>query len=94
MGQLTCQKCNAIDDYYTEVKANNNVARCNQCDSFIKNISYDKPKLYMGKYKGIPIDEIEDLSYLKWAAANMVTIGKKIRDAIHSQISKLEYISK
>lgn len=94
MEDITCARCGAVNDYYTEVKANNNVARCNQCDGFIKNIAYDKPKLFVGKYKGIAIDEIDDLNYLKWAVANMVTIGKKVRDAINQRISQLEFISR
>ena len=91
--EIKCQKCGS-EEYYTELKANNNVARCSKCDTFIKNIPYEKPKLYVGKYKGIPIDEINDLGYLKWANEKMDKLSKSVRDGIQKAIDKLEYLGK
>lgn len=65
------------------------MAYCNQCQSYIKNIPYDKPKLYVGKYKGIPIDEIEDFRYLKWALENLKN-SVSIRIALIDRIEFLE----
>lgn len=81
-------------EYYTELKANNNVARCSKCDRFIKNIPYAPPTMYIGKYKGVEVDKIEDLSYLQWAHENMATIGKSLRDAIRKRIDHLEHLAK
>ncbi len=69
------------------------MAYCNGCNSFIKNIPYDQPKLYVGKYKGIPIDAIEDLDYLKWANENL-RLSSYVGTAVKSRISQLEYLSK
>lgn len=91
--EIKCNKCGIINDYRTVEKSNNRVAYCNGCDSYIKNIPYDSPKLYVGKYKGIPIKEIDDLNYLKWAIKTL-TISESVRSAITSQISHLEFLAK
>lgn len=88
MDKLFCKKCQKDVDFYTEVKANNNVARCSECDSFIKNIPYEEPKFYVGKYKNIPINQIIDKNYLEWAAKEM-KLSKSMRDAIKQRISEL-----
>ncbi len=93
MEEITCQKCGS-KEYYTELKSNNNVARCSKCDAFIKNIPYSEAVLYIGKYKGQRVDDIEDLDYLKWALENMSTVGKRIREAMQKQIDRLEFINK
>lgn len=93
MEELICPKCGSTTDYYTELKSNQNVARCNNCDSFIKNIPYQKPQLYVGKYKGMPIDEIEDMSYLRWALDKM-KLSAAIRKAIETRISSFEHLAK
>lgn len=94
MTDIICPKCGSVNDYYTELKSNNNVARCNKCDAFIKNLPHADPVMYVGKYKDKKISEIEDLGYLIWAKKNMVTVGKNIRDAIQKQIDKLEHLAK
>ncbi len=93
METITCLKCGAVDKYYTELKSNNNVARCSECDAFIKNISYEKPKFFVGKYKGKLIEEIEDMGYLKWAIKEM-KLSKSMRDAISDRISHFENLAK
>lgn len=91
---VICNKCGSIDDYTTEQKANNLVATCNGCDSFIKNIPHDKPKFYFGKYKDIPIADISDLQYLVWARDNMNKINNRTRNAINDRINDLNSLLK
>jgi hypothetical protein len=93
MEQIKCNKCGAVDKFYTEVKANNNVARCSECDAFIKNIPYEQPKFYVGKYKDKLISEIEDMNYLKWALKEM-KLSKSMTEAISNRISHFEYLAK
>jgi hypothetical protein len=93
MEQIICRKCGAVDEYYTELKANNNVASCLKCGAFIKNIPYEQPKFYVGKYKGKPISEIDDMGYLKWALKEM-KMTTNMRTAIEKQISSFEFLSK
>lgn len=93
MEQIKCNKCGAVDKFYTELKANNNVARCSECDAFIKNISYQEPKFYFGKYKDKPISEIEDMGYLKWALKE-IKLTASMRTAIQKQIDKFEHLAK
>lgn len=90
---IECQNCGLKDDYRIEEKSTNKCAYCNGCDKYIKNIPYEVPKLYVGKYKGYPIDKIEDLQYLKWAV-DTLKITNTVKAAINSQISHLEYLSK
>jgi len=70
MEKIVCKKCGAEDDYSTQLKNRQNVATCNNCHSFIKNISYSQPKFYFGQYKGNLIADCVDLSYLEWFLAN------------------------
>lgn len=93
MEQIICKKCGTVDKYYTELKSNNNVARCSECDSFIKNIPYELPTFYFGKYKGRKVSEIEDMQYLKWALKE-IRLSESLRRAINEQISKFEFLAK
>ena len=93
MEQIKCNKCGSVDNYRIEEKSNNKVAFCNVCKSYIKNLPYDVPKLYVGKYKGIPISEIEDIGYLKWAIETL-RLTSSVKMACLSQISRIEYLSK
>lgn len=88
--QVVCTNCGLVDDYSTELKANNLVAHCNGCGKFITNIPYQVPMFYFGKYKGIPIASIEDLSYLQWAIKNIEKLSAHVREAIEHRISSLQ----
>ena len=90
---IKCNKCGVENNYYTEVKANNNVCYCGKCNSYIKNIPYAEPKFYVGKYKGKFISEIEDINYLKWALGAM-KLSESLRKAIENRISQFEYLAK
>lgn len=93
METLYCGHCDKQVGYYTELKSNQNTAWCNECNGFIKNIPYSKPALYVGKYKGKPIDELEDLNYLQWAEKNM-KLNARTKEAIQSRIAQLEFLAK
>ncbi len=90
---IVCAKCGSINDYHIIRKSNNEVAYCNGCQAYIKNIPHDKPKLYVGKYKGIPIDEIEDIPYLKWALGTL-QLTTNIKMAIQSRITTFEHLAR
>ena len=90
---LFCGHCNKQVGYYTELKSNQNTAWCNECNGFIKNIPYQKPALYVGKYKGKPIEEIDDLKYLQWAFREM-NVNERIKTALSQRISQLEFEAK
>ena len=94
MDTLFCPKCREQKEYYTELKSNQNTARCNDCNTFIKNIPYEQPKFYIGKYKGQEIGNIDDIGYLKWAVQNMSNLKRRIKDAINQRIAQLEFLAK
>lgn len=77
-----------MDDYRIEEKANNKVAYCNGCDSYIKNIPHAEPTLFFGKYKNWKVCELQDLNYLDWLRAN-VKLSAALRSAVDQQISSL-----
>lgn len=91
MSEIVCTKCGSINDYRTVQKSNNLVAYCNGCGSFIKNIPHDKPRLYVGKFKGIAIEEIQDLKYLQWAF-NTLALSAKQKTAITDRIHDLQFL--
>lgn len=85
-----CKQCRTVDDYRTEVKSNNTTAYCNSCGAFIKNIPTDVPRMYIGKFKGLAITEINDLDYLIWAHDNMRALNKRQKDAVKDRIYNLQ----
>jgi hypothetical protein len=94
MEQLICKNCGAVDKYYTQLKSNNNVARCSMCDAFIKNIPQGaEPTFYFGKYKDKKVSEVEDMQYLKWVVEK-VKLTSTMKDAILKQISHFEHLAK
>jgi DNA-directed RNA polymerase subunit RPC12/RpoP len=94
MTEIKCPNCGAINDYYTELKANNNVARCTQCDTFIKNIPYQTEKVfYFGKYKGQKVNDIEDINYLQWVLDNTKQKAA-MKDAIIKQIDNFKNLAR
>ncbi|HYH14321.1 MAG TPA: hypothetical protein VD794_03820 [Flavisolibacter sp.] len=92
MESIICPRCNSTD-YYTELLSTQNVARCLKCNAFIKNIPYNEPQFYFGKYKGRVVSSIEDLSYLRWALANC-KMSQSMRDAVYNHIHLLEDLSR
>lgn len=94
MQELKCLKCGAVNQFYTELKANNNVARCSMCDAFIKNIPQGaEPTLFFGKYKGKKVSDIEDMPYLKWVIST-TNPAETLRKAIQAQISIFENLAR
>lgn len=88
--EIVCTNCGLVNDYRTELKANNLTAYCNGCDRFITNIPYHPAMFYFGKYKGVPIEKIDDLSYLQWAISNIQKLSAHIRQAVEQRISSLQ----
>jgi hypothetical protein len=94
MQDIICPKCGSVNDYYTELKSNNNVARCLKCDTFIKNIPQGKePTFYFGKYKDTKVKDIEDMPYLHWALKN-VKLTSSMRLAVENQINYFENLAR
>jgi len=89
MENLICKKCNC-NEYYTEKKANNLVARCKNCDSFIKNIATEEPTLYFGKYKGIKISEMKtqlQTQYLHWLLNSDIKLTSNMQNTIKKHLN-------
>lgn len=91
---VICKQCGSVDDFRTEQKANNNCAFCNTCGTFIKNIPTDVPRMYVGKFKGKAIQDIDDLQYLKWAYDNMTALNARQKDAVKDRVYSLENMLK
>ena len=85
---IICKKCGSVNDYKTELKNSQNVAHCNGCGKFIKNIPYQKPKMYFGKYKDKFISDITDINYLDWVLRQNIVKGNN-KQAIIDQLFKL-----
>jgi len=85
---IICNKCGTINKYRTEKKANNLVAYCTACGSYIKNLPYAAPALYFGKYKNTKIVDFttpEMMNYLHWTLSN-VKLSGNIKDAINKHL--------
>jgi uncharacterized protein (DUF3820 family) len=91
MEQIVCKKCGVENDYSTQLKNGQNVATCNNCQSFIKNIAYQPPKFYFGKYKGTLIADCFDLKYLTWFLAE-TNPKANIKTAVIERINLLKTI--
>ena len=88
---VICKNCGAIDDYWTELKNGQQVAYCNGCDKYIKNIPYNLPKFYYGKMVGKLVSEVKDLGYLKWFLTGTTPPPKPhMKEAIEKRIKELE----
>lgn len=90
--RIAC-RCGAINDFTVKINSNNHTAYCNRCGAYIKNIPHDVPKLYIGKYRGKPISEIDDLPYLEWAFKTL-TLTESIRQSVADQINRLTELMK
>ena len=86
---LVCRNCGAVNSYSTELKSNQLVATCDECNSYIKNIPYNEPTFYFGKYKGFAVCEIDDVNYLEWALFKTKP-SKRMREALESRIKQLQ----
>lgn len=85
---IECRYCGS-SDYSTEMKSGQNVATCNNCGRFIKNIPYSEPGIYFGKYKGKLIKDFqtkEEINYLYWIRNNP-DIWYKMKDRIKEAIN-------
>lgn len=87
---IICKKCGTVDDFWTEKKSNNTCAFCMSCGAFIKNIPTEAPKMYIGKFKGVAIENICDIGYLQWARDNMQALNGRQLEAINNRIHELQ----
>lgn len=92
MENLICTKCNSTN-YILKRGEIHLTAICADCDSYIKHLPVDKPKLYFGRYKGQEIEIITDLRYLQWVLKETKQTAR-IRAALNERISTLEYLYK
>lgn len=92
MPEIICNKCGSVDDFRVELKSNNQVAYCNSCGAYIKNIPYAEPSFYFGRYKGMKVSDlidVKDVPYLEWYLLNIQKITPSMKDAIANQIQKI-----
>lgn len=90
MEKIHCNKCKSEQTFKTDLRNNQLLAFCNNCESYIKNIPQGPAKLYIGKYKGIEINSIQDLDYLQWFLSNCTPKGN-VKQAIIDQIGMIKY---
>ena len=94
---VKCNRCNSINNFKIVEKGNQKTAYCNICGRYIKNIAYQKPTLYFGKYKGTTIEDMnskEQNNYLKWLLGSGAKLGSSLREAIEDKIKFAEFDSK
>jgi hypothetical protein len=87
---LVCRKCGAINNTNIVDKGMHHTAYCGRCGAYIKNVAYEVPKLYFGKYKNWEISKIEDLPYLEWFIKNIPKMTEKVRTNVQKQIDILK----
>ena len=88
--EIVCKKCGLVNDYRTELRQNQKTAWCNGCDSYIKNIPYQKPKMYFGKYKGLVIEQMtlpEHRNYFNWLLQTDIKLNERTKEAINKQLT-------
>lgn len=86
---LYCYNCQSDSLYDIVEKPPHHQAICRTCGKYIKNLPYDDPKFYVGKYKGIAIKDIDDKGYLVWARDNMTALSERLFVAIENRIAEL-----
>jgi len=84
-------KCGS-EKYHTEQNGIHLEAICDDCGSHIKFIPQKPPQLYIGKYKGKLISEIQDLQYLEWYLGN-VRCSATLKQAIVDRIESIKHFS-
>lgn len=90
--KIVCPSCGAEDKFTTEFKHSQQTAFCTECGTFIKNIPYQKPRFYFGKYKDVLVEECTDIGYMEWFLSN--TKPKPyMKNAVKKQISKINLAS-
>lgn len=95
MEDIICLKCGSINDYWVKETDLHSTAYCN-CGAYIKHLpkgNIEDLRMYIGKYKGKLITEIEDLNYLEWAIKN-ISFKDKYKTAITNRIDTLKLITK
>ncbi len=88
--KLYCKYCSVEREIEIRISGKAHTAYCTHCCNYLKNISYDVPRLYIGKYKGKAIEDIDDKQYLMWFILNINNIKPAQKEAIEKQLQKLK----
>lgn len=89
MADITCKKCDAINFFHIEQKGVHKIAYCDNCGAYIKHVAYDKQKFYIGKFKGMAVEDCIDLNYLEWYLKSIAKISPAMKTAIEERIFNL-----
>ena len=90
--ETVCNQCGLVNDYQVKQNGPHITAYCSNCGNYIKNLpQLLEPKMYVGKYKGWNIKDIQDRQYLEWALINIDRLKENQRKAIREQIQFIDY---
>lgn len=89
MEEIQCKACYS-KEYITEKSGQHIKAVCAKCGTYIKFLPQNNPieRMPFGKFKDLPIKEIEDKKYLVWALENCRIKGS-LKIAIENRIKHL-----
>ena len=83
---VVCQRCGTENEYYTEQGSIHVKAICNRCNRYIKFLPQDKPQIMMlPKYRGVPVSELTDKSYIEWCLSGDVKISHGLSNALRER---------
>jgi len=89
MNDFVCKNC-GNNTYFTELKNGQNVASCEKCNTFYKNLPNESEAvLYFGKYKGSIISQMstkEEINYLNWLLTSEIKLSSKIKTAVQKKL--------
>jgi uncharacterized protein (DUF3820 family) len=87
---LTCRGCGAINSTNIIEKGVHHMAYCAKCGAWIKNIAYNSPCFYFGKYKGKEVAAVHDIGYLEWFLREVKKPGKRMFEAVQRQVDLIK----
>ena len=85
---VVCKKCGLINSVHIVEKGVHKMAFCDGCGAWVKNIGYDVARFYVGKYKGMKVEDVDDKNYLEWFLRETKP-KEKMKEALEAQIKKL-----
>ena len=90
--EIICNQCRLVNQYEVKVNGPHVTAYCSKCGGYIKNLpQLQEPKMYVGKYKGWLIKDIQERDYLEWALLNIDSLKENQRKAIREQLQSIDY---
>lgn len=91
--ELTCAQCGSHNYSASEVEFANGSkhvqAKCDDCGSHIRYLPSGEPMFHFGKYKGLRVKEVHDISYLTWCIESCTSIKGRLKKAIKDRIQEL-----